>query len=710
MRNILYFIFIIGLVTVFIGITNSMKQPSSHIPSVENGVLDLRNMNDLDTSVIHLDGTWDFYWNTFTHSNENKELDPARKTSLIVPSGWEVAHTEEVNISNLGYGTYQLKILIPNESVNQTFGLYISSVATAYKLWIDDELMISNGTIATNSKDMVPENYARTAYFKPDQSTIHLTMEVANYSQRKGGLWESIQFGSANEISSLKEKNIALQLLVVGSLFIMGIYNIFIFLLRKSLVYSMFLGILCLLFALRTLVTGETFLLNLLPNFPWELQVKLEYLPIVFGLPLLVKYVNELHKENKFIVFEKLVMIISSIFAIFVLVTPAIVYTKYLAVYLFVLPVILVYFGYIFLKAYFAKKPASLFTLIGFSIFIVTVINDFLYFLNYINNGPYSSTGFLIFILSQTFVHAIQFSETHSQVEKLSQELMETNRSLEKKVEHRTKELSQLYSKLRESEHARKNLLSDLAHEMSKPLTLIKGYSESMVDEKLAPEKAYLEIIHRNANISERLIKDLSELSKLETRQLNMIFQKVDLKNYPKNIVQHHRWTIENQGKNFEWMNKDEWLKQIPDNTYIYIDPDRLNQVFMNIIENALRHAQHGKNIYMEVDWEAAVNEWNKVSTEEIAVTVEGTPTFDGEKIGECIIKIIDEGKGIPKGELPYIFNRLYRGINQKEGIDSHGLGLAISKEIIEMHEGKIWVESNINQGSTFYISLPVYQ
>lgn len=716
MRYTFYILFVIGLLFVFISVINIIKQPASHIPSVQNGVIDLREMDHLDKSVVSLDGTWDFYWSAFTHSDEHINLDSIQKTSIVVPSSWEVS-TTDVEISNVGHGTYQVKILIPSEYVDEIFGIYIPSVATAYKLWIDDQLLISNGTIATNAKEMIPVNYARTVFFQPDKATIHLTIEVANYSQRKGGLWESIQFGSADEIALLRDKNIALQLLVVGALSIMGVYNIFVYLLRNSLMYPMFLGILCLLFALRTLLIGETFLLSLFPSFPWELQVKLEYLPTVLGLPLLVKYVHDLYKEDKFILFERIVIIISLIFTVIVLVTPAIVYTKFLVVFLIVVPVTLIYFGYIFINAFIASRPASLFTLIGFTIFIVTLFSDSLYFLNFTNNGTYSSTGFFIFVLSQTFVHAIQFSNTHYQVEKLSEELLEANRSLEKKVESRTKELSLLYEKLRESENERKNLMSDLAHEINKPLTLIKGYSEAMVDEKLAPEKEFLQIIYRNANISERLIHDLSELSKLETRQFKMISQKVKLRQYPNIIYKHHKWTVESYGKRFKWKNQTDWFTQVPHNTYIYVDPDRMNQVFMNIIENALNHAQKGKNIYMEVEWKPLLNDHKKTTIKEIAATLEDKQTtgktvqaFEGEKIGEFIIKIIDEGKGIPKEDLPHIFNRLYRGGNKKEGISSRGLGLAISKEIIEMHKGSIWVESEINQGSTFFISLPVYQ
>lgn len=708
MRYSLYFLFVIGILVVFISITTIIKQPAPHIPSVENGVLDLIEVEDLNTSIVQLDGTWEFYWQIFTQSQENIGANNTYQTTMYVPGSWEVSHHSEENITNFGYGTYKLKILLPENELDKTYGLYITSVATSYKLWIDDEFIISNGEIGTNRKEMHPVNYARTAYFHPKDHTIDITIEVANFSQRKSGLWESIYFGSAEEISLLREKNVALQLLVVGSLVIMGIYNIFICLLRRTLIYSMFLGILCLMFAIRTLLIGDAFLIYLFPHFPWELQVKLEYLPTVFGLPLMVKYVNELYEEKKFILFEKIVLFFSIVFGIFVLVTPAFIYTKYLLLFLIVVPITLIYFGYIFLNAFYEKKPASLFTLIGFTIFIVTVISDSLYFFNFVNNGLYLSNGFLIFLLSQTFAHAIKFSETHAQVENLTDKLLEANRSLEKKVKDRTKELSHLYTKLRKSEHERKNLMSDLAHEISKPLTLIKGYSEAMVDEKLTPEKDYLQIIYRNANISERLIHDLSELSKLETRQLKMIFQKVELKNYPYNIFQHHKWTVERKGKHFKWKNEHHWSDQAHENVYLYIDPDRMNQVYINIIENALYHGEKGENIFIEFELSRTNN--MKEEAEEVAATTENRSSTKQNQIGEFIIKITDEGKGIPEEDLPYIFNRLYRGTNDKDGISSSGLGLAISKEIVEMHGGNIWVESELGEDSTFYVSLPVYQ
>src|SRR5690625_377518 len=106
MRYILYFLFIIGLLFVITGVSNMVKQSEPHTPSASNGVIDLRHMNESSSSIVNLDGTWDFYWNTFTHSMENRDLNSLQQTSITVPSSWNEAATGDETISSLGYGTY----------------------------------------------------------------------------------------------------------------------------------------------------------------------------------------------------------------------------------------------------------------------------------------------------------------------------------------------------------------------------------------------------------------------------------------------------------------------------------------------------------------------------------------------------------------------------------------------------------------------------
>lgn len=682
MRFVKHTSIMLGIVLVII-VSVTIFQPSfsAFMPTAQQGVIDLREWENANSAIVKLDGSWRFYRQHFTHSKPGYDAEYVDAAFIQVPGDWK--HAE--------YGTYQLTLLISEELKDKSLGLYIPSVATAYSLWIDDEYQLSNGTIAPVIEEVIPVNYARTVYFEPRDTTIELTIEVANFVQRKGGLWEAIHIGLADDIALLKEKRIAIELSIVGALFMMGIYNIFIYFLRRRIIYPLYLGVLCLLFAARTLLIGETFMIRLFPAFPWELQVKVEYLPIVVGVYLLVKYVNHAYPMSRLRYFEKVVAVISLVFALVVLATPAKVYTQYLSLFVAVILACLGYIGYAFWRAYQEKRVAASFTFFCYNLLILSTINDALYFMNVIHTGSFLSAGFLFFLTSQTFVHAVRFSEANMQVERLSKNLKELNLSLEKKVDERTVELSGLYerlqglyAKLSKSEDERKRLMSDIAHEISTPLTLIKGYSEALVDQKLPLDAKYIEIIHANAITTERLIQDLSDLSKLESRQMKMEFKEVKVKDYPAYVYEHHKALAEKGGHDFQWVNREQWNEAAPYDKFIVIDEVRMNQVFTNIIHNAVKYTPKEKSIYFAVEWKQN----------------EG-----------LIFKIRDEGKGIASEAVPHIFNRLYRKEaleeNQHRDTGNRGLGLTISKEIIDIHGGKIWVDSVVGQGSTFYISIP---
>src|SRR5699024_9171690 len=147
------------------------------------------------------------------------------------------------------------------------------------------------------------------------------------------------------------------------------------------------------------------------------IQVKLEYMPIVLGLFIFVKYVHTLYPKYRLPYAEKVIAGISLLFALFVLLTPAIIYTKYLALFLVVTFVCIGYFCYIFIKAFLEKRVGAIFSFIGFSIFIISILIDGLFYFGVIHIGGFSSHGFVVFLVSQLFGHAFSFSKANQQVE-----------------------------------------------------------------------------------------------------------------------------------------------------------------------------------------------------------------------------------------------------------------------------------------------------
>lgn len=152
----------------------------------------------------------------------------------------------------------------------------------------------------------------------------------------------------------------------------------------------------------------------------------------------------------------------------------------------------------------------------------------------------------------------------------------------------------------------------------------------------------------------------------------------------------------------------------IPNESYIVtVDFNRIEQVFSNLIFNAIRHTSKGGTISIGYIVKYSVEESTSYTNYNIESSNAKKQIDDSifcSPIKEVIIFVKDNGLGIASEDLPNIFQRFYKGSKSSiSSTKSRGLGLSITKEIVEYHGGHIWVESKINKGSTFYFSLPIY-
>ena len=234
--------------------------------------------------------------------------------------------------------------------------------------------------------------------------------------------------------------------------------------------------------------------------------------------------------------------------------------------------------------------------------------------------------------------------------------------------------------KILELEKSRRDLLTNISHELRTPITSIQGYVEALMDgiaETKEEQKKYLEIVLNRVQGLNRLIKDLFELTRLEERQISFNYSIFYLEDLINTLYERFIIDVEQAGLEF--------IIEKPKNTdiSIFIDLDRIFQVFENIINNALKHTPQGGSITLSSSLE------NKT---------------------EVLFSITDTGSGICSKDLPYIFERFYKGKKTNDLKDKNtGLGLAITKELVEAHSGRIWVESTEGQGTSIYFTLPLY-
>jgi two-component system OmpR family sensor kinase/two-component system sensor histidine kinase BaeS len=235
---------------------------------------------------------------------------------------------------------------------------------------------------------------------------------------------------------------------------------------------------------------------------------------------------------------------------------------------------------------------------------------------------------------------------------------------------------NRMTEELKRADQQRRNLTADVAHELRTPLHILQGNLEGLQDGVYQPTPEHIEAMLDETQMLAHLVDDLQTLSLVEAGQLPLYFEDVVLTDLLADVGTSFSGPMQAAGIILEVEAKGN-----PTDLTINADVERLNQVLSNLMGNALRHTPHGGNVSLL----AATN------SEGVQIIVQ------------------DTGEGIPIEDLPFVFDRFWRGdkSRQRKSGTGSGLGLAIAKQFIQAHGGAISVESKLGQGTTFTIDLP---
>ncbi|WP_179232810.1 sensor histidine kinase [Paenibacillus rigui] len=657
-------------------------------------VLDLTGW-DLTQSTVSLGGSWDLYWGQLlTPEQIDRGLQEQAPLRVQVPAVWSTAFHEGEALSNQGYGTYRVRLLLPEGADLPPLSLYVRGVATSYKLWVNGKPLASNGTVGRSLSTMVPYNLPKVVSFQPKPGSNELVMQVSNFVQRKGGIWEPIHLGSTEQIGRERTIRFGLEAFIIGSLLIMGLYHLGLYAARKKDRSSLYFGLLCLAVVARTSVLGEEVGLYVFPGISWEAAVKVEYISAFVGMQMLLQFVYREYWDRQHPVIVRASMAIHLLLTVFVLVAPARVYTYLMLFYhLFVVVPVLMFLVFVYIRSIFARTRESLVNMLGFVCFAAAILADILFFNHFIRSGIYLPYGLLFFLFTQSVHLALKFARTAREAERLSKELKVHNDTLEHKIQARTlalqkshDELFHLNEKLSRIEQFRRQLLSDISHELGTPITAIRGYSIAMVEGVIQDDYAkYAKRIYDRSQVLERLIEDLTELTKLETGQIQFHYKPMEVVPFFQQLFRRYELDMLERASQFVWLEGS----TLPDGSSSYVarmDPIRMEQVVLNILWNAKKFIPEDGRIEMRVDI--------------VPGTVSGAV--------EAVISVCDNGRGIPEQELESVFDRFYRSKESRRAVKGTGLGLSICKEIVHYHQGRIGAENIPGSGCRVYFTLPV--
>ncbi len=236
---------------------------------------------------------------------------------------------------------------------------------------------------------------------------------------------------------------------------------------------------------------------------------------------------------------------------------------------------------------------------------------------------------------------------------------------------------------LLKAKNSRDLLLSYISHELKTPVSSILGYVNGILDGIIIEEKdqkAALQIISSKTLTLERLIDDLFLLSKLETKHFSFKFAEISAEELCRELL--YSVTLDVNSAEMELTFEADWDQLSKD--YVIADPERIKQVLTNIVFNAIKFSKQGDTIHIHFE---VLKEQNVLR-----------------------ITVSDQGAGISKENLPYIFDRFFKySADSAPEETGNGLGLTLSKQIIESHGGRIGAESVLGQGSVFQFELPIF-
>jgi len=246
-----------------------------------------------------------------------------------------------------------------------------------------------------------------------------------------------------------------------------------------------------------------------------------------------------------------------------------------------------------------------------------------------------------------------------------------SEKSTTSEITQLTDTINNLADTLEKQEALRKRLTGDVAHELRTPLATLQSHFEAMIDGIWEPDKDRLVGCHEEIVRISKLVGDLEKLAKYEGENLILNKSRFNITETVQHIINNFENEYINKGLEIEFNAEEE---------FITADKDKISQVVINLISNALKYTPAGGSVDVSI------------RREEKAVQ----------------ISVNDNGNGIPPEDIPYIFERFYRVDKSRTRMTGgSGIGLTITKAIVEAHKGKIEVISNVNVGTEFIVTLP---
>jgi signal transduction histidine kinase len=656
-----------------------LSKASAQYPVATKGVIDLQKWDFEKSGAVKLDGEWEFYWNRLISPGQFYGQYP--DCYINQPISWHGCKIKNTTLPAFGIATYRLKVILSEKQLvkfQSLLAITLIEAHTASCAWVNGKPIIKNGIVDSSNK-FKPAVKPQVAFFDTKSDTIEIVIQVANFfDTRQAGIDDNVLLDTQEGQIKAFHNKIFLFLGSFGVLFFIGFYHLFLWLIRKEQKINLHFAILCITLSLFSIWVGDKMIYYLLPHLPLKLYYRI-WFAFLAVVPLFVVYIHDLYPNY---ISNKTLKINFSVFIVYLLMvflSPSEFYIRGVVPFLIISLGYCVYILYILFKAYWHKLPFSGWFALGMSIAILTGVNDILFALDWIVTGYYMPIGFMACILIHSFIISIGFSKSYSDAITLRHELQKANEELENQVTQRTSQLDKANKELNETIQAKDKLLAILSHDLKNPLFSVKLIIDQIMRNKnKINEKSmitYLELIQGSIVESNRILENINLWSQIQTGKIKSNPSFFNIYELVSTIISLVKPAAEQKQIEIK-------INVSPD-IEIFTDKDLLHVIIRNLVSNAIKFTSHGGKIIVTV----------KASNFSVFINIE------------------DTGIGIPPEKVGLLFhseNRYHTSGTSKE--KGSGLGLLICQEFMTILHGTITVESEIDKGSSFTVTLPYKQ
>lgn len=328
MKKIHYAYLSVAIIMLIAGITVLCISPSDGDVKIHNAVFDARGYDLNNAGAITLDGEWEFYINRFIQYNNFSEY-ASEKKFVTVPQAWNVYQIDKEKLPSYGYATYRLhvKTSLPKGTI---MGVRIFNIPSAYKFYINDELIGSSGTIAKSKSNEVGCFGPETLMYSIKSSEFDIIIHASNFLVHSPGFRYSIYLGTQKNILEYQDRLIAKELIIVGIGIMVFFFYLAIYLFNNKQKYSLYFALLCLVTVLFADLIEQQFILNeLFGCEDLSTMIFLLYSSTIWCIYFLMKYIDELFRTKISKILCRVYLVYSIVSQIVYVIFPPIIYTSF---------------------------------------------------------------------------------------------------------------------------------------------------------------------------------------------------------------------------------------------------------------------------------------------------------------------------------------------------------------------------------------------